>query len=257
VAPSRLLRQVDEDSADRFMARKAVAFAGIGRVGPLSGSLARRVTKDEERRIERALVESGEIVRVEVEGWRGTTYVLAGDVANLRTIERGGVPRVWKPLGATTQTEITFLSPLDPVSARGRAKTLFDFDYVWEIYKKPAHVKFGRYTLPMLWGDQLVGRIDFKVDRSAKTLVTNGAWLEKRAIANRSDALEALTVGVRRTTVFLECGRVDAGAVKDRRIRASIASVGARAPSSRRRPRDLAFLDARPANGSQSPGQPR
>ena len=28
-----------------------------------------------------------------------------------------------------------FLSPLDPVSARGRAKPLFGFDYVWEVYK--------------------------------------------------------------------------------------------------------------------------
>ena len=36
------------------------------------------------------------------------------------------------------------------MSARGRAKELFDVDYVWEIYKRPADVVFGRFVMPIL-----------------------------------------------------------------------------------------------------------
>jgi len=38
-------------------------------------------------------------------------------------------------LATRPMEEVVFLAPLDPVSARGRAKILFNFDYVWEVYK--------------------------------------------------------------------------------------------------------------------------
>ena len=64
-------------------------------------------------------------------------------------LDRRDVPRpTGLPLETTTDEEATFLSPLDPVSARGRAKPLFGFDYVWEVYK-PAHLRrWGYYVLP-------------------------------------------------------------------------------------------------------------
>jgi hypothetical protein len=46
-------------------------------------------------------------------------------------LSAGRVPKVWTPLETTTTEEIVFLAPLDNVSARGRAKVLFGFDYVW------------------------------------------------------------------------------------------------------------------------------
>jgi uncharacterized protein YcaQ len=66
------------------------------------------------------------------------------------------------------------------VSARGRAKVWFDFDYVWEVYK-PAHQRrWGYYTLPILYGDRLVARFDPKLDRTTNTLLINGLWLNRR-----------------------------------------------------------------------------
>ena len=109
------------------------------------------------------------------------------------------------------------LSPLDPVSARGRAKVLFDVDYVWEIYKRPADVVFGRFTMPILWGDRIVGRIDLKHQRSTRTLVVNGLWFEAEAAADaRNRQLrEALRLALRRMQALLEADRLDAGAVAD------------------------------------------
>jgi hypothetical protein len=173
VAP-RLLVEPDEGEAEHFLARKAIAFAGIGRSGPLTKTLARKVNKREEEAIEDTLVADGDIVPVSVSGWRGRQFVLSSDLPLLETVAAGLIPREWLPVESTTETETTFLSPLDPVSARGRAKQLFDFDYTWEIYKRPDDVQFGRYTLPILWQDRLVGRMDPRTDRKTGTLVING-----------------------------------------------------------------------------------
>ena len=83
----------------------------------------------------------------------------------------------------TTTEEVVFLAPLDHVSARGRAKILFGFDYVWEVYKPEHQRKFGYYTLPVLWGDRLVARFDSKLDRTTNTFVILGLWLEDEASA--------------------------------------------------------------------------
>jgi hypothetical protein len=94
---------------------------------------------------------------------------------------------------------------------------------VWEIYKKPELVQYGRYTMPILWGDRLVGRIDPKMDRSAKTLVINGIWWEDEGVARAAAFRDALRVGIARFAGFLEAARVDATAVADARIRRAIA----------------------------------
>ena len=85
-------------------------------------------------------------------------------------------------VATTTTDEVVFLAPLDPVSARGRAKVLFDFDYVWEVYKPADKRKYGYYTLPILWGDRLVGGFDSKLDRTTNTFVILGFWLEDEAL---------------------------------------------------------------------------
>ena len=112
-----------------------------------------------------------------MEGWRATQLAVGADGGLIEALERGRIPVDWAPLATTTDEEASFLSPLDPVSARGRAKPLFGFDYVWEVYKPVELRSFGYYTMPILWGDRLVGRFDPKLDRSSNTLVINGLWL--------------------------------------------------------------------------------
>jgi uncharacterized protein YcaQ len=63
------------------------------------------------------------------------------------------------------------LAPLDPlIYDRRVAAALWNFDYTWEVYT-PAHKRVrGYYALPILAGDQLVGHIDPKADRTARKL---------------------------------------------------------------------------------------
>jgi uncharacterized protein YcaQ len=129
------------------------------------------------------------------------------------------VPEAWAPLERSTTDEVVFLAPLDQVSARGRAKVLFGFDYVWEVYK-PAHQrKFGYYTLPMLWGDRLVGRFDSKLDRTTNTFVILGLWLEDAGLGADEAFAEALARGFARFLTFLGTSKLDATAIREPLLR--------------------------------------
>jgi len=142
----------------------------------------------------------------------GSAPVRAASFQPLEIVTRNGV-QVFSVEMATTEEEATFLSPLDPVSARGRAKPLFGFDYVWEIYKPVKKRSFGYYTMPILWGDRLVGRFDPKLDRTTGTLVINGLWLEDPALAKDEAFAAAMTRGAARFRAFHEAKRFDVAAV--------------------------------------------
>jgi uncharacterized protein YcaQ len=162
---------------------------------------------------------------VQVEGWKPVHYALGSDAKLLRDLGAGRVPKAWKPLETTTIEEAVFLSPLDHVSARGRAKILFGFDYVWEVYK-PEHLrKFGYYTLPILWGDRLVARFDSKLDRTTNTFVILGLWLEDKALGKDEAFAEALARGFGRFVRFLGARKLDARAIREPKLRRRVGSL--------------------------------
>ena len=117
---------------------------------------------------------------------------------------------------------MTFLAPLDIVSARGRAKKLFDFEYTWEVYT-PAHKRrWGYYVLPILYGDDLAARLDPKLDRTTMTLEIKGFWHEEDAPVKDSGFAEALAKGLVRFANFVGAKRVDISAIKPVRLRAHV-----------------------------------
>ena len=144
---------------------------------------------------------------------------MAEDADDIATVARGRFPRAWSPRSTTTTEEATFLAPLDPVSARKRAKPLFDFDYIWEVYTPAPKRKFGYYALPVLWGDRLVARFDGRLDRASSTFAILGLWLEDETHADDEAFIEAFACGVERMQRFLGAASVDVGAVAHRALR--------------------------------------
>ena len=53
---------------------------------------------------------------------------------------------------------------------RVRAEELFGFEYVLEMYKPAAKRRWGYFALPILRGDELIGKLDAKADRKAGVL---------------------------------------------------------------------------------------
>jgi hypothetical protein len=218
IAPAHLLEPATDAETDDFMRRKHVAFEGLS---PLTGSytIYQKNERDAVLDWRERAVAAGDLVEVFVEGWRGPRWMLASDVETLETVARGRVPRTWRPKDTTTAEEATFLSPLEPVSARKRAKPLFDFDYIWEVYTPAAKRKFGYYALPVLWDDQLVARFDGRLDRSTSTFAILGLWLEDESLARDAAFIEAFALGVGRMQRFLGAENVDAAAVAHSSIR--------------------------------------
>jgi uncharacterized protein YcaQ len=81
---------------------------------------------------------------------------------------------------------IRLLAPFDPiVRDRQRALRRFGFDYRFEAFVPPAKRSFGYFTMPILEGDQLVGRADVKNHGARAALeVKRLAW-EKGVSATR------------------------------------------------------------------------
>jgi hypothetical protein len=224
VAPAHLIRESDEAEADRFLIKKDVSFSGLSQVKRVSDSFHRGVPFGQVKQILEAMLADGDIIEVKVEGWKQLHYALGSDAKTLRDLSAGRVPKAWTPLETSTTEEVVFLSPLDPVSARGRAKVLFGFDYVWEVYKPEHQRKFGYYTLPILWGDRLVARFDSKLDRATDTFVILGLWLEDKVLGKDEAFAEALARGFARFVTFLGASKMDTKAIREPLLRRGASS---------------------------------
>jgi uncharacterized protein len=225
VAPAHLIHESDETAADRFLITKEVSFYGLARLNRMAESFHGRGEPDRAaRQLLGTMLADGDLIEVRIDGWKGKApyYALGGDAATLSELAAGRVPPAWTPLATSTTDEVVFLAPLDPVSARGRAKLLFGFDYIWEVYK-PAHLrKYGYYTLPILWGDQLVARFDSKLDRTTSTFVILGLWLEDEALGGDEAFAAALARGFARFLAFLGARALDATAISEPLLRRNI-----------------------------------
>ncbi|MBR5979768.1 MAG: YcaQ family DNA glycosylase [Oscillospiraceae bacterium] len=116
------------------------------------------------------LQRNGEITGIEVDGIRFPLYILSGDLPLMEIVISGQVD---------TKPRLEFLAPLDPMLwDRKLIEALWGFRYSWEIYTPAAKRQYGYYTLPVLYGDRFMGRIEPRADRKTGTLTVNGLWME-------------------------------------------------------------------------------
>jgi uncharacterized protein len=197
----------DEAAAEAYFARKALEGGGLVTATMWAQTFSyyvyRRVPRTEARRWLDALVDQGVAVRIEVGGAREPYLLPAADLPLLGELARGEVPEEWRPVESTTDEEVSFLAPLDNLLHRQRTKAIFDFEYIWEVYKPAAQRRWGYYTLPVLWRDRLVARIDPKLDRKTATLAINGFWVEDDAIVDDPAFASAFARGLSRFARFL------------------------------------------------------
>ena len=225
IAPAHLIHESDDVEADRFLIKKEISFSNLSRLNRTSDAWQRGVPFSKARQILEAMLADGEIIEVQVEGWKALHYALSSDADLLRDLSAGGVPQAWAPLETTTTEEVVFLAPLEAVSARGRAKVLFGFDYAWEVYKPEHQRRFGYYSLPILWGDRLVARFDSKLDRTTNTFVILGLWLEDEALGRDEAFAQALARGFARFVTFLAASKLNADAIGEPLLRQRVYSL--------------------------------
>ncbi|MGH2444773.1 MAG: winged helix-turn-helix domain-containing protein [Candidatus Limnocylindria bacterium] len=155
----------------------------------------------------RPLVESGRLVPVAVAGpkgqLRGDWYIHADHLTTLKRLRRSR--------DETKASRTTLLSPFDPlITDRDKVKLLFDFDYKLEMYAPAAKREYGYYVLPILHGGRLIGRIDPKLDRKRRVLVTNAVFAEKSAPSDRNVG-EAVAGAIADLAAFVGAERIELG----------------------------------------------
>ncbi len=169
-----------------FIILRMLGALGIGTrydLGYARGSIRRLANRDLKQPFGAALevlLESGQVREIDCEGLSMfTTDDALSELSN--------------KLG---KRRVRFLSPFDNlVINRRRALELFGFDYQLECYVPEAKRKYGYFCMPILYGDELVGRMDAKVDRRRNHLEVRNLVLESQATG---DSLSpALSEGLR------------------------------------------------------------
>jgi len=77
------------------------------------------------------------------------------------------------------------IAPLDNlIWNRGMIRELFDFEYVWEVYKPKSKRDFGYYVLPILMGDRFIARFEPKFDKKLRIFTIENWWWESSVNPN-------------------------------------------------------------------------
>lgn len=117
---------------------------------------------DNRNKVFGTLLDEGKIIEVRVEGLKDVLYCCADDIPLIEEIQRNSE---YKP-------RCELIAPLDPfIWDRKLIKSLFDFEYTWEIYTPPNKRKYGVYVLPILFGEWFIGRAEVICDRKSYTLI--------------------------------------------------------------------------------------
>lgn len=160
--PERTFRSLSRPPRDfaRWAVRERAAAAGL--LTRAGGSMWSMLSSVRASPLIDTMLQSGEVVEVLIEG-SSRRYLAVPEFLERRPVTYDGRVRI--------------LGPLDPLLwDRDLVRHIFEFDYVWEVYK-PAHQRrWGWYVCPLLYGDRLAGRIDARMENSR--LVVRKIWME-------------------------------------------------------------------------------
>jgi uncharacterized protein YcaQ len=115
-----------------------------------------------------------------------------GEVGEPAVVE--GVKGEWRVdpryLGDGFKGRTALLSPFDRlIHDRGRTEELFEFEYALEMYKPAAKRRWGYFALPILHGDELIGKLDAAADRKASVLCVNAIHEDLKFSATMANAV--------------------------------------------------------------------
>jgi uncharacterized protein len=165
-------KEITEEEYERRAIQRAIQALGTatapeinyyyprGRYRNLKGTLA-------------LLLEERVIRRVAVQGFgrRDERYIHEKDFELLEPISKGD----WEP-------RTSLLPPFDNlICSQARTKTVFSFDYVREQFLPKEKRRYGTYVLPILFGENLIGRIDPVFDKKKAKLLINSVYAEPGA----------------------------------------------------------------------------
>jgi uncharacterized protein len=171
--PSWVSREVlSEKEADLKAAQRALRGLGVATAKDVRYYFIRGCYRDIRSTLE-TLVADPRIHRVVIEGLPASDecFVHADDVALLDDLTRDKF-----------SARVSVLPPFDNmICSQARGQRLLNFDYVREQFLPKAKRRFGMWVLPILRGEQFIGRMDARLDKEKRRFQVNALFAEPGA----------------------------------------------------------------------------
>ncbi|MBI9049900.1 MAG: YcaQ family DNA glycosylase [Anaerolineaceae bacterium] len=147
-----------------YIVQQALTAYGIATEKDIRG-LFHEITADLVRIGLQAQLEAGIVQSVKIETQPDQVYYVLTDNINDAVIN---------------QQAVSILSPFDNlIIQRERVQQLFDFTYTLECYVPAIKRVFGYYVMPILYGSNLIARLDPKADRKKKNFIIRSLFFEE------------------------------------------------------------------------------
>lgn len=110
---------------------------------------------------------------------------------------------------------LLILSPFDnSVIQRERLRALFQYDYQLECYVPEAKRQYGYFSLPLLYRDEFIGRMDCKAHRKTSHLEIKSLHLEQYSFDDDS-VISAFVDAIKQFCYFQQCDSVSLSSAPD------------------------------------------
>jgi uncharacterized protein YcaQ len=203
--PTEILRSADpfrdiEAYQDWHITRR---IGGMGLVNSKSGEYwygIMGVKSKERHTIIQRLIEKGELVTIGIDKNPNEAYY----------IRRQDFSSMTHAIDLKEETsEATIIAALDNlIWNRKLIQNVFDFYYIWEVYKPKSQRKFGYYVLPVIYGDRFIARFEPKFDKTNRIFSINNWWWED-GVSPNNIMEEALVSCFKDFSTYLNAGKVE------------------------------------------------
>jgi uncharacterized protein len=120
-------------------------------------------------------------------------------------------------------SRITLLGPLDSLLwDRKAVQQLFNFNYLWEVYKPLAQRRWGYYVLPVFYGDRFIARLDSRL--IGKTWHILNWWWEDDVLPD-ADLYAALRSTFQNFLAYLQAQDIQAAEQIDPSLRELVHAI--------------------------------
>lgn len=120
---------------------------------------------------------------------------------------------------------VKIVSPFDnSVIQRDRLRDLFGFEYQLECYVPETKRRYGYFSLPLLYGDRFVGRMDCKVHRPRAELEIKSLYIEANDL-DEAAFVSAFNAALSEFVGFQGCKTVLLRSISTKRFKQSIATA--------------------------------
>ncbi|WP_330212187.1 winged helix-turn-helix domain-containing protein [Pseudomonas sp. Z18(2022)] len=184
VIPAEILQQapLNEAQAQRGLLLHSATALGVGTEKDLRDYF--RLDPSDSRGRLAELVEDGQLITCQVQGWKQPAYCLPE-------------PKIPRKVPASA-----LLSPFDSlIWERSRTERLFDFRYRLEIYTPQDKRVYGYYVLPFLHNERIAARVDLRAERAAGRLAVHAVHEEEPGLDE--EGMQALALNLRQMADWL------------------------------------------------------